>query len=45
VRFPEQAEDLLFLRGVGGGYLFAHRMLMKHFAALEAGKRSNREGM
>ena len=33
------AEDLTFLRKVGGGYLFIHRYLLEHFAAMgEASK-------
>jgi hypothetical protein len=28
--------DRIFLRKVGGGYIFIHRMLMEYFAALEA---------
>lgn len=35
VQFLEHAKDLLFLRRVGGGYIFVHRMLMEHFAALK----------
>ena len=35
VRFLEHAKALLFLRRVGGGYIFVHRMLMEHFAGLE----------
>jgi hypothetical protein len=35
VRFLEHAKDLLFLRRVGGGYIFVHRMLMEHFAGME----------
>jgi len=26
--------DLIFLRRVGGGYIFVHRLLMEHFAAM-----------
>lgn len=35
VRFLDHAADLLFLRKVGGGYIFVHRMIMEHFAAME----------
>ncbi|TNJ38910.1 NACHT domain-containing protein [Chlorobaculum thiosulfatiphilum] len=35
VRFLDYAADLLFLRKVGGGYIFVHRMIMEHFAAME----------
>lgn len=36
VRFLDYAADRIFLRKVGGGYIFIHRMLMEYFAALEA---------
>jgi hypothetical protein len=39
VRFLEHAKDLLFLRRVGGGYIFVHRMLMEHLAGLEGATR------
>ena len=26
--------DLIFLRRVGGGYIFVHRLLMEHFAEM-----------
>jgi DNA polymerase III delta prime subunit len=35
VRFLEHAKELLFLRRVGVGYIFVHRMLMEHFAEME----------
>jgi hypothetical protein len=38
VRFLEHAKDLLFLRRVGGGYIFVHRLLMEHFAGMERRK-------
>lgn len=31
-RFLDYCHDHLFLRKVGGGYIFIHRMLMEHFA-------------
>ena len=34
VRFLDYATDRVFLRKVGGGYIFIHRMLMEHFAKL-----------
>ena len=34
------AADRIFLRKVGGGYIFIHRMLMEYFAALEAEPRA-----
>ncbi|MDQ2995499.1 MAG: NACHT domain-containing protein [Chloroflexota bacterium] len=35
VAFLDYCAERIFLRKVGGGYLFAHRLLMEHFAALE----------
>jgi len=35
VAFLNYATDRLFLRKVGGGYVFVHRMLMEYFADLE----------
>jgi hypothetical protein len=35
VPFLNYAADLLFLRKIGGGYMFIHRMVLEHFAALE----------
>jgi hypothetical protein len=34
VRFLDYAVEHLFLRKVGGGYIFVHRMLMEYFASL-----------
>ncbi len=31
----DYAADRIFLRKVGGGYVFVHRMLMDYFASLE----------
>jgi hypothetical protein len=31
----DYATDRIFLRKVGGGYIFIHRMLMEYFVALE----------
>jgi hypothetical protein len=33
-RFLDYATDRLFLQKVGGGYIFVHRMLLEHFAAM-----------
>lgn len=33
VSFLDYATELIFLRKVGGGYIFVHRMLMEHLAA------------
>lgn len=40
-RFLDYCTDRLFLQKVGGGYIFVHRMLLEHFAAmpLEPGRR------
>lgn len=34
-RFLDHCVDLVFLRRVGGGYIFIHRYLMEYFASLE----------
>lgn len=34
-RFLDYAADRLFLRKVGGGYIFVHRLLLEYFASLE----------
>lgn len=34
VSFLGHCVDLIFLRRVGGGYIFVHRLLMEHFAAM-----------
>jgi eukaryotic-like serine/threonine-protein kinase len=34
-RFLDHAAKLIFLQEVGGGYIFMHRLLLEHFAALE----------
>jgi hypothetical protein len=34
VRFLDYAAERIFLRKVGGGYIFVHRLLMEHFAAM-----------
>lgn len=35
LRFLEYAVDLIFLRRVGGSYIFVHRLLMEHFAQMD----------
>ena len=35
VRFLEYATERIFLRRVGGGYIFIHRLVQEHFAANE----------
>ena len=34
VPFLDYCVDRIFLRRVGGGYIFVHRLLMEHFASL-----------
>jgi hypothetical protein len=34
VPFLDYCADRIFLRKVGGGYIFVHRLLMEHFASL-----------
>jgi hypothetical protein len=34
VKFLNYAAEILFLRQIGGGYIFIHRLLQDHFAAL-----------
>jgi len=34
-RFLDYATALIFLRKVGGGYIFVHRLVMEHFAGLD----------
>jgi hypothetical protein len=36
-RFLDYTTQLIFLQKVGGGYIFIHRLLLEHFAALEFG--------
>jgi hypothetical protein len=36
--FLDHATDRLFLQKVGGGYIFVHRMLLEHFAAMPLGQ-------
>ena len=38
-RFLDYAVDRIFLQKVGGGYIFIHRLLMEHFAAMSVEKR------
>ncbi|HVE97115.1 MAG TPA: NACHT domain-containing protein [Pseudonocardiaceae bacterium] len=35
IHFLDYAVECLFLRSIGGGYIFVHRLLLEHFAALE----------
>jgi hypothetical protein len=34
-RFLDYAAERVFLRKVGGGYIFVHRLLLEHFAGLD----------
>ncbi|MGH8904701.1 MAG: hypothetical protein ACRDYA_24225 [Egibacteraceae bacterium] len=34
IHFLEYATERLFLRRIGGGYIFVHRLLLEHFASL-----------
>jgi MFS family permease len=34
IPFLDHCVDLIFLRRVGGGYIFVHRLLMEHFAEM-----------
>lgn len=45
VRFLEYAVERLFLRRVGGGYIFVHRMLMEYFASLPQPPSTDQIGM
>ncbi|MBI1877069.1 MAG: hypothetical protein HYR94_02330 [Chloroflexi bacterium] len=36
IGFLDYAAERIFLRKVGGGYIFIHRLLMEHFAELES---------
>jgi hypothetical protein len=38
IPFLDHCVDLIFLRQVGGGYIFVHRLLMEHFAAMYTGE-------
>jgi hypothetical protein len=40
-RFLDYAAERIFLRKVGGGYIFTHRLLMEHFAGLHEEEESN----
>jgi hypothetical protein len=40
VKFLDQCAKLIFLKKVGGGYIFIHRMLLEYFAELTPSKRA-----
>ncbi|MEM6251293.1 MAG: NACHT domain-containing protein [Cyanobacteria bacterium P01_D01_bin.156] len=41
-RFLDYAAERLFLQKVGGGYIFIHRMLLEHFAAMKLDQTNSR---
>jgi hypothetical protein len=40
-RFLDYCAERIFLRKVGGGYIFIHRMLMEYFASLDTSQLSD----
>ena len=40
--FLDYATDRIFIQRVGGGYIFVHRLLLEHFASLEAPSNTSR---
>ena len=38
-RFLNYAAERIFLRKVGGGYIFIHHLLLEHFARLARGQK------
>jgi hypothetical protein len=42
IRFLNYAVERVFLRKVGGGYIFTHRLLMEYFATLEPSDQAGR---
>jgi hypothetical protein len=43
IRFLDYAAERVFLRKVGGGYIFTHRLLMEYFATLEPSMQAKAE--
>lgn len=41
IAWLRHADDLMFLKRVGGGYIFAHRRLMDYFVERESSARSD----
>jgi len=41
VHFLDYAAGRIFLRKVGGGYIFVHRLLLEYFASLEPEEESS----
>ena len=44
VPFLDYCAERIFLRKVGGGYIFVHRLLMEHFASLHTENKGNGSG-
>jgi hypothetical protein len=44
IRFLDYATERVFLRKVGGGYIFTHRLLMEYFATLEPIEQAGQAG-
>jgi hypothetical protein len=44
IPFLEYSVNLIFLRRVGGSYIFVHRLLMEHFAEMDLTPRPDRAG-
>ena len=44
IKFLDQCAKLIFLKKVGGGYIFIHRMLLEYFADLGPNPRKVRMG-
>jgi len=42
-RFLDYATSLIFLQKVGGGYIFIHRLLLEHFAAMPLQSKSQKK--
>jgi hypothetical protein len=40
-RFLDYCAERIFLRKVGGGYIFVHRMLMEYFASLDTSEQES----
>ena len=44
IRFLDYAAERVFLRKVGGGYIFTHRLLMEYFATLQPADEARQTG-
>ena len=45
VPFLDYCAERIFLRKVGGGYIFVHRLLMEHFASLYSEQTKETQGV